>query len=570
MTDTTEQLRERLIRARAYVREGVFYALTKEEQEILFVKSGDLLEKLESVSQSSLVIGMIGGTGVGKSSLMNALAGSSIASTSHRRPHTDALLLYRFRDTPLPSNFPVNRFPWKEVTHDGASIRQILICDLPDFDSISEEHREQVLAFLEYLDLVIWVTSPEKYADASFFELLEEVSKARRNFYFVVNKVDILFDGVNGGSGYEKLYSLLASLRQYLKEKHIQNPLIYHVSAREFMKDVTHEPWNHLTSLRAELFRQRELKEVTVIKAANIDREADDLFRLFEKEALSLALFNDQINRTAEDLRSERAKWEVSFHEAITLWLESTPLRLKLVSMTKVRDALVGPSAFISSIAGSMASTRTDSSEEEGGIVSDLDDVVALCRNHAERIITGIERRLLRGGTVTPLIERLRNEFDHRLMEMANDRIMKSGVMMFSRGNQRRHTFYRGTQYVVYVAIASLLVFSLAGEEAWRALYNNPGVAGVLNCIVSAVTGAFTPRGLAALGSFALINVVVGYRFHSRYLKIAEKSADRLLRAFTNDLEMIWKEQLEYLHGVLMEVGEELNSNLDALRRLKQ
>ncbi|MBN2687609.1 MAG: 50S ribosome-binding GTPase [Deltaproteobacteria bacterium] len=570
MTDAVEQLRQNLIRARAFVREGVFYALRPKEREFLFVRSGDLLEKLESVSQSSLLIGMIGGTGVGKSSLMNALAGSPIASTSHRRPHTDAVLIYRFRDTSLPSNFPLDRIPWKEVTHDEDSISQILICDLPDFDSIVGEHRDQVLTFLGYLDIVIWVTSPEKYADASFFTLLKDVPMARRNFYFVVNKVDLLFDEGKEGSGYERLHSISMSLRHYLRDAGVEEPVMYHVSALEFIENADHAPWNQLLSLRAELFRQRELKEVRVIKAANIDKETDDLFGLFEKEMLNLAMFKEQIGRIAEDFKREMEKWGQSFHEAITLWSESTPLRMKLISMTTDRDVLVGPSALMFHFGRGGAPPGTGEPGEVGTILSDLDDVVSLVRNQTERIAINVEGRLLREGIIAPLVERLRSEFDHHSMEQVEETIITSGMASFSEGNRHRYALYRGAQYAVYLLIACLLVFSLAGEAAWRDLYNNPGMATALNFIATAVVSAFTPRGLAALGSFALINVFIGYRFHSRYVKIVEKRANRLLRSFANGLEMIWKEQLEHLYGRLTTLGGELNENIDEIRRLKQ
>ena len=41
-----------------------------------------------------LVLGIAGGTGSGKSSLLNAMAGAPIASVSHLRPHTDAPLAW--------------------------------------------------------------------------------------------------------------------------------------------------------------------------------------------------------------------------------------------------------------------------------------------------------------------------------------------------------------------------------------------------------------------------------------------------------------------------------------------
>ena len=41
-----------------------------------------------------LVLGIAGGTGSGKSSLLNAMAGDLISSVSHLRPHTDSPLAW--------------------------------------------------------------------------------------------------------------------------------------------------------------------------------------------------------------------------------------------------------------------------------------------------------------------------------------------------------------------------------------------------------------------------------------------------------------------------------------------
>jgi len=100
-----------------------FYTLTSDEKEALFINSGNLLERLDSFTKSSLMVGLLGGTGVGKSSLMNALAGSEIAATSHRRQHTDSVLIYRYVKTPFPSDLSVTGVSWKKYIHEAESIQ---------------------------------------------------------------------------------------------------------------------------------------------------------------------------------------------------------------------------------------------------------------------------------------------------------------------------------------------------------------------------------------------------------------------------------------------------------------
>ena len=91
----TQRMRKEILEIQGFLTQGSFFALTPEEREGLLASSQKLLDRLNTLSDQVLVAGLVGGTGVGKSTVMNALAGADIASTSHRRPNTDRVLLYR-------------------------------------------------------------------------------------------------------------------------------------------------------------------------------------------------------------------------------------------------------------------------------------------------------------------------------------------------------------------------------------------------------------------------------------------------------------------------------------------
>ena len=97
---------------------GALFSYTAEEARSLRGEAKSLTGKLGSIESSFLTIGLLGGTGVGKSTLMNALAGSEVASTSHRRPHTDQVLLYRHLEAnPLPA-LALGDVPWREISQE--------------------------------------------------------------------------------------------------------------------------------------------------------------------------------------------------------------------------------------------------------------------------------------------------------------------------------------------------------------------------------------------------------------------------------------------------------------------
>lgn len=123
------------------------------------------------IAPDSYVIAFVGGTGVGKSTLLNALAGDVISTASARRPTTALPVAWVAAEAvdevrPLLERLGVDR----TVTHAGAGLGRVVILDLPDIDSLEPAHRATVEAALPKLDVVAWVTDPEKYADAALHD----------------------------------------------------------------------------------------------------------------------------------------------------------------------------------------------------------------------------------------------------------------------------------------------------------------------------------------------------------------------------------------------------------------
>jgi hypothetical protein len=143
-----------------------------------------------SYPEDMLVAALAGGTGSGKSSLFNAIAGEEVVVTGGLRPTTvrpAALVPAAVRgamDGLLDDLGITERHRWE-------GLPWLCLIDLPDNDSVEVDHRHQVEALLPRVDVVIWVTDPEKYRDASLHQgHIARLSGYQDQFLFVLNQVD--------------------------------------------------------------------------------------------------------------------------------------------------------------------------------------------------------------------------------------------------------------------------------------------------------------------------------------------------------------------------------------------
>ena len=150
------------------------------------------------------VVALAGATGSGKSSLFNALVGSTVALVGARRPTTSRPVAGVWGDedaTDLLDWLSVaqrHQVDLPEDSTDGGhgtpwNLDGLVLLDLPDFDSRVEAHRAESERVLGLVDVFVWVTDPQKYADARLHDdYLRTLSTHDAVTVVVLNQADRL------------------------------------------------------------------------------------------------------------------------------------------------------------------------------------------------------------------------------------------------------------------------------------------------------------------------------------------------------------------------------------------
>lgn len=238
-----EALHEALDHGRGWLSESTVARSEKQ----LSVARGRLGQSLDHT-----VVALAGPTGAGKSSLINALVGRSIAQVSVRRPTTSHTMAAIWDSNVEGRGHASRLLDWLGVserhyleqgeqqpldepkrsrlagraaglrTHgqsaspastaepsDGQTVLAggapnapkkmkgslntgLIVVDLPDFDSVVHEHRVRADHLTQRADVLVWVTDPQKYADAIFHHEYLRAFSSHTDMLVVLNQVDRL------------------------------------------------------------------------------------------------------------------------------------------------------------------------------------------------------------------------------------------------------------------------------------------------------------------------------------------------------------------------------------------
>jgi GTP-binding protein EngB required for normal cell division/uncharacterized integral membrane protein len=152
------------------------------------------------LSAGHTVVALAGGTGSGKSTLFNKLAGHDFSAVGVTRPVTrdaHACVWGAAGSGPLLEWLAVpRRYRYTRGSAlDGgeAALNGLVLLDLPDHDSVVTGASNQVDRLVGMADLMVWVLDPQKYADAAVHRrYLVPLASHSGVIAVVLNQADVL------------------------------------------------------------------------------------------------------------------------------------------------------------------------------------------------------------------------------------------------------------------------------------------------------------------------------------------------------------------------------------------
>jgi 50S ribosome-binding GTPase len=534
-------------------------------------RAGDLLEKAQQPSEA-LYVGIAGGTGVGKSTLINALAKEEISHSSDRRPFTDRAVVYRHQDTARGLNDVGHLIREPDALHDIDRVKDLVLLDLPDFDSGEPANRATVLEILPNLDCLIWVVSPEKYADAALYELIQQTSIDKENFNFVLNKADEL-KASTAGDPHVRFKEILGDLSFRLRDDAgVEQPRIFCVSAAGEFQGNTSDPIleREFRRFRDFLMVRRDAKEIASVKTVNLAEET----RLLLRDLRETVRPEDKTAALAS-IKGMHHDQEESQEAADLITLDQKEGLARILFRTIMSDdPSIGPVRLgmrVLSLGRPRVGRGADGSLEQAfrATAETLGDQMRvdlekMCAQMDSEFMLAFSSPIAQSKTGDPrqIIEEASRTASRDFAQAVET--LKSAL----RG--RVSGLRRWWQRLVLFLPVPILILKLAGASGVKAWLSSPSISEGFSLVLSFLMSLFSAEALAGLAVLLIFETVLIWYLAAGRIKKIEKLATKLAESGISLLEGRLKDAVEEVRDNRMGTVQQIEEGVNRLSHLEE
>jgi GTP-binding protein EngB required for normal cell division len=543
--------------------------LPEEQRQSYLGRVKEILEKARHPGEV-LYVGIMGGTGVGKSTLIDALAREEISAISEKRPFTDRAVVYRHRDTPRGLENLIGLLRDVDAVHGIEAIKDFILLDLPDFDSKDENNRLNAMRIAPQLDGIVWVASPEKYGDAVFYEFVKQNRADQTNYTFVLNKADELIDGASADP-YSDLKKVLGDFTFRLKhEAGVREPRIFSLSSvGEFKAERENEfLHNEFARFRTFLMSERDAKEIASVKTANLQSETQRVLaelrksvRPEEKRSFLKSIRDMDLDALIKDAPPEKPKPGLTADLARSV----TPVLINA-------DASIRPVKSALKLLKFRRSRDTEqlSRQIANGFEAAAQIVAQDKRSRLEQIAAMMDSELLlafpagAGASELPTPDQLISEAKRTAYDLFAQALEKANLSLGGALAFGRRLWQKSVLSVPIILFAAKLV----GMESIRGWIDHPSLANSLKIALGFLTALFGSEGLIGLIVVIIFETLLIWRLAAGRLRKVERLATTIADSAFNYLEASFDSVFQRIRGTRATAMKRIEESLEKLEAL--
>ena len=171
-----------VMRIRRWLEQGPSWDPARKARSVV-TRIVDRVHSLRIRLESPLVVATFGGTGTGKSTLVNALVGQEVSQSGRQRPTTTMPVLLVHPDFEINAlGLDLSEFQVKRI--DAPILRDLILIDCPDPDTSegadSGSNLARLRSILPHCDVLLYVSTQQKYRSARIADELADAAAGCR------------------------------------------------------------------------------------------------------------------------------------------------------------------------------------------------------------------------------------------------------------------------------------------------------------------------------------------------------------------------------------------------------